>query len=110
MSERWNHSGTTNNKTLHVKSSEWKWDRVLTMLLLKSSGFLIHLPFSHSISTIKNTVDQSSIQAMPSAQDTMEPIPAKSIQVCNAQINKILSNTLYLTLNAPKVDEYVCLS
>ncbi|TVY25653.1 hypothetical protein LHYA1_G004638 [Lachnellula hyalina] len=76
------------------------------MLLLKSSGFLIHLPSSHSISTIKNTVDQSSIQAMPSAQDTMEPIPAKSIQVCNSQINKILSNTLYLTLNAPKVDEY----
>ncbi|TVY91243.1 hypothetical protein LAWI1_G006852 [Lachnellula willkommii] len=42
---------------------------------------------------------------MPSAPDT-EPMSTKGMQLCNPQVNKILSNTLYLTLNAPKVDDY----
>ncbi|TVY47487.1 hypothetical protein LOCC1_G002257 [Lachnellula occidentalis] len=75
------------------------------MLFLKSSGFLIHLRPSHNLSIIKNTSEQSSIQVMPSAQDA-EPISTKSMQQYNPHVNKILSNTLYLTLNAPKVDEY----
>lgn len=46
---------------------------------------------------------------MPSAQDS-EPVSTKSTQLCNPQVNKIVSNALYLTFNAPKVDDYVYLS
>jgi hypothetical protein len=80
-------------------------DHVLTQIIRRFSS-----PASHNICTVNITPigapGRSPIEFMASAHHT-EPAVATSIQHCNPQVNKIMSNTLYLTFNAPRVDDYV---
>jgi hypothetical protein len=81
-------------------------DHVLTQII-KSFNLL----FSHNLLTINVTPilapTRPLIDFMATVHDS-EPATAATMQPCNPQVNKILPNTLYLTFNAPKVDDYVC--
>lgn len=90
-------------------------DHVLTQIIKSFTSFLTHslltinvnatpfLPFATPAPTLNDF--------MAIVHDA-EPAtaPAANMQPCNPQVNKILPNTLYLTFNAPRVDDYVCCS
>jgi hypothetical protein len=80
-------------------------DHVLTQII---NSF--KLLFSHSFLTINVTPilapARPLIDFMATVHDS-EPATAAAMQPCNPQVNKILPNTLYLTFNAPRVDDYV---
>lgn len=83
-------------------------DHVLTQII-KSFNLL----FSQSLLTINVTAILPPARPLidfMAAVHNSEPATAATMQPCNPQVNKILPNTLYLTFNAPRVDDYVCCS